>query len=117
MRGEPLLTPSLLICQRTLLSVGVTVLVDLLYRSNHGSEWSDEDWTGLVSLIRVQYSLIVEIRPTEQLWLLKLSGPGSVGLRGLGKTRVIEGEFRSGLIWLMATAKSLKPQLRNEMKY
>jgi len=40
---------------------------------------------------KVKSSPMVEIRSTEQSWWLELTRPGSVGLGGLGKNRVIEG--------------------------
>jgi len=59
--------------------------------------YSAEDWTGLVSPVEVQSNPVVEIRLTEQAWLLKLTGLGSVRQGGLGKNRVIKGELACGL--------------------
>lgn len=43
---------------------------------------------------QVESSPMMDIRPTEHSWLLKLTGPGSVGLR---KNWVIEDELACGL--------------------
>ena len=50
---------------------------------------------------------MVEIRLTRQSWLLELTGPGSVRLRGPGKKRVIKGASAGGLSVKIAAEQKL----------